>query len=319
MQALVFDGAPSVVDAPVPDPPEGEALIRVTRGGICSTDRELVRGYMGFTGTLGHEFVGVVERADSAPEWTGRRVVGEINCVCGVCDNCRAGRPHHCTQRTVLGIQGRDGAFAQYTTLPIANLHAVPDTVDDDTAVFTEPVAAAFRILEQVAINGDTRVAVLGDGKLGQLIARVLRTRTERLVAVGRQAWKRRLLEDAGIKTASAGDDLERAFDVVVEATGAPDGLARALGLVRCEGTVVLKTTVAEAAPINLSLPVVVDEVTILGSRCGPFVPALAALADGTVDPRPLITHRFPLSEGVAALAQAARKDALKVLLDTQA
>jgi len=316
MQALVFDGSPKVVEKPVPIPPAGEALIRVTRAGICSTDRELVRGYMGFTGTLGHEFVGVVEQADSAPEWVGRRVVGEINCVCGECVNCLAGRPHHCTRRTVLGIQQRDGAFANYTTLPIANLHAVPDSLDDDLAVFTEPVAAAFRILEQVDISPDTRVAVLGDGKLGQLIARVLRTRTGNLLAAGRQPWKRGLLEEAGIATASTADDLPGGFDVVVEATGTPDGLARALSLVRCEGTVVLKTTVADAAPINLSLPVVVNEVTILGSRCGPFAPALAALADGTVDPRPLITHRFTLGDGVAALEQASKKDALKVLLD---
>ena len=319
MTALVFDGAPRVIEKPVPEPPPGEALIRVTRCGICSTDRELVRGYMGFSGTLGHEFVGVVERAGDAPDWVGRRVVGEINCVCGDCAHCRAGRPRHCTQRTVLGIQRRDGAFANYTTLPIANLHAVPDSVDDDTAVFTEPVAAAFRILEQMDIAADARVAVLGDGKLGQLIARVLRTRTEHLVAVGRQPWKRALLEEAGITAVSSDEDLPRDFDVVVEATGAPNGLARALSLVRCEGTVVLKTTVAEAEPLNLSLPVVVDEVTILGSRCGPFAPALAALADSTVDPRPLITHRFPLGDGVAALEQATRKDALKVLLDTQA
>mgnify|MGYP002619718474 CR=1 FL=1 len=316
MLALVFDGEPRVVEKATPEPPPGEALIRVTRAGICSTDRELVRGYMGFTGTLGHEFVGVVERADDAPEWLGRRVVGEINCVCGLCAHCRAGRPHHCTQRTVLGIQQRDGAFAQFTTLPIANLHAVPDSLDDDAAVFTEPVAAAFRILEQIDITPETRVAVLGDGKLGQLIARVLQTRTGQLVAVGRQAWKRALLEAAGIATASSEDDLPRDFDVVVEATGAPDGLARALSLVRCEGTVVLKTTVAEATPINLSLPVVVDEVTILGSRCGPFPPALTALTNGTVDPRPLITHRCSLGDGVAALEQATRKDALKVLLD---
>ena len=241
MQALVFDGAPRVIEKPVPEPPPGEALIRVTRGGICSTDRELVRGYMGFSGTLGHEFVGVVERAGDAPDWVGRRVVGEINCVCGECVHCRAGRPRHCTQRTVLGIQRRDGAFANYTTLPIANLHAVPDSVDDDTAVFTEPVAAAFRILEQMDIAADARVAVLGDGKLGQLIARVLRTRTEHLVAVGRQPWKRALLEEAGITAVSSDEDLPRDFDVVVEATGAPNGLARALSLVRCEGTVVLK------------------------------------------------------------------------------
>jgi len=177
-------------------------------------------------------------------------------------------------------------------------------------------VAAAFRILEQVEISSNTRVAVLGDGKLGQLIARVIQTHTNSLIVVGRQAWKRALLEDAGIATASAAEDLARDFDVVVEATGTPDGLERALALVRCEGTVVLKTTVAEAAPINLSLPVVVDEVRIVGSRCGPFTPALEALTNGAVDPRPLITHRFPLSEGVAALEQAAGKDALKVLLD---
>lgn len=315
MPALVLEECPRVIEMPVPEPAPGEALIRVTRAGICSTDRELARGYMGFRGVLGHEFVGVVERADAVPDWVGRRVVGEINCVCGVCAHCLAGRPHHCSRRTVLGIQGRDGAFASYTTLPIPNLHAVPDSVEDDAAVFTEPIAAAFRILEQVPIDAGTRVAVLGDGKLGQLIARVLRTRTAQVTGVGRQPWKRALLADADITACSSEAPLDADFDVVVEATGSPGGLERALGLVRCEGTLVLKTTVAEAAPFNLSLPVVVNEVTIVGSRCGPFAPALAALADGTVDPRGLITHRFALADGVAALERAQAADAMKVLL----
>ncbi len=315
MKAIVFDGRPHLEETAIPEPPAGEALIRVTRAGICSTDREILRGYMGFEGIPGHEFAGVVETHPDAA-WTGKRVVGEINCVCHACRACEEGRPHHCEHRSVLGIQERNGAFAEYLTLPTENLHALPDALDDDIAVFTEPTAAAFRILEQIDVAKNDRICVLGDGKLGQLIAQVLAPRAGELIAVGRQSWKRDLLAARGIHALNSDEAISPGFDIVVEATGSPQGFQRALSLVRPEGTVVLKTTIAEDLQINLSLPVVVNEVRIIGSRCGPFPPAIEALASGAVDPRPMITARYPLAQGVQALQRAQEKDMMKVLID---
>ncbi len=300
-------------DLPVPEPPAGEARIRVTLAGLCHTDLELQRGYYPYRGVLGHEFVGVVDRAPAEPAWEGRRVVGEINATCGACATCLAGRSSHCEQRTVLGIVNRDGAFADYLSLPIANLHAVPDAVPDEVAVFAEPVAAAFQILAQVPIGRGDRVVVFGDGKLGQVIAQALATTGCALTVVGRHARKLAHLAARGIAT-QLDPPPARTADVVVECTGRREGLQAALAALRPRGTFVLKSTFAGDATLNLSA-LVVDEITIVGSRCGPFAPALAALASGAVTVTPLIEARLPLAAGVEAMARASTPGTLKVLL----
>ncbi|MDQ1256746.1 MAG: alcohol dehydrogenase [Candidatus Hydrogenedentes bacterium] len=297
----------------MPRPAEGEALIRVLTAGICNTDLELVRGYMGFKGVLGHEFVGIVEEC-SNPHLHGKRVVGEINCVCHRCRYCQLEMPHHCMNRTVLGIVGRPGAFAEFVTLPEENLHLVPGSIRDDVAVFAEPLAAAFRIPEQIPIAPTDRIIVLGDGKLGQLAAQVLQLRSKQLVCVGKHRWKLDLLAALRIPVAMLDDPIERGADIVVEATGSYEGLNRALELVRPEGTIVLKTTVTHPTALEMSLPVI-NEVRIVGSRCGPFRPALEALALGNVEVRPMVTDTFALRDGVRALERATEPDALKVLL----
>lgn len=293
----------------------GEAAIRPTLAGVCATDLELVKGYMGFEGVLGHEWVGVVEEAEN-PHWIGRRVVGEINCPCGRCETCRAGRPHHCPNRTVLGIQGRDGAFSQRISLPIANLHEVPAGVPDEAAVFVEPLAAACRIAEQVHISPSSRVIVLGLGRLGQLIARVLALTGAEVCGVSRSEAKRALLP-VYVRSATP-EDAPGGADVVVDSTGSPEGLARASRLVRPQGVLVLKSTVHDLGEVRPTAWVV-DEVTVVGSRCGPFAPALRLLASGLVDPTPLISARYGLSEGVEALRAAAAPGAMKVVLDPNA
>ncbi|MCP4646000.1 MAG: alcohol dehydrogenase catalytic domain-containing protein [bacterium] len=313
MRAVVFDGELRVDDVPMPVPDTGEALIRVSVAGVCNTDLEILKGYMGFAGVPGHEFVGVVEEAANS-HLVGKRVVGEINCPCGECRYCGLELPHHCANRSVLGIAGRNGAFAEYLTLPEGNLHLVPDAASDEVAVFTEPTAAAFRILEQVTVTGEDRVVVLGDGKLGQLAAQVLWLHTKRVVCVGKHAWKLALLDRLHIGTASVDEPLEQGADVVVEATGSESGLRRALELVRPEGTVVLKTTVAGPVDADLSRPVI-DEVRIVGSRCGPFRPALEALTLGNVEVTPMVTETFGLDDGVAALRRSAEADVMKVLI----
>jgi threonine dehydrogenase-like Zn-dependent dehydrogenase len=314
MKALYFDnGGAALREVPVPVPRPGEALIKVLAAGICSTDLELARGYMEFEGVPGHEFVGVV-RECANDYLRGKRVVGEINCVCHECRYCKMELPHHCERRSVLGILGRDGAFAEYLTLPEENLHVVPDSLDDDVAVFTEPVAAAFRILEQIDITARDEVVVLGDGKLGQLIAQVLAVRAPNLVCVGRQPWKLALLAKRGIRTRRADEPMESGASIVVEATGTAAGFERALELVRPEGTIVLKTTVAGDTRLPFALPVI-NEIKIIGSRCGPFRPALEALAMGSVKVEPMVTETYPLAEAEHALERAAAKDTMKVLL----
>lgn len=313
MRALRFDGELKIEEVPLPEPAEGEALIKVLTAGICKTDLEIMRGYMGFRGTLGHEFVGIVQHAKS-PQWVGKRVVGEINCVCHTCEYCLREMPHHCLNRSVLGIQGRDGAFAEYLTLPEENLHLAPGSVKDDVAVFAEPLAAAFRIPEQLVIDAEDRIVVLGDGRLGQLISQVLHHTAKNLICVGRHRWKLALLENLGIKTAHVDDPLERGVDIVVDATGSHEGFARAMELVRPEGTIVLKTTITHPTALELSPPVI-NEITILGSRCGPFRPALEALAMGTVDVRPLVSEAYELGEGEEAMRRAAMPGVMKVLL----
>ncbi len=314
MRALVFDGERiALKEVPVPVPAPGEALVKVLTAGVCNTDLEITRGYMDFTGIPGHEFVGIVEEAGH-PVLKGKRVVGEINCACGTCHYCQLEMPHHCLNRSVLGILGRDGAFAEYVTLPEENLHPAPTSVRDDVAVFVEPTAAAFRITEQVKVGPEDRVIVLGDGKLGQLVAQVLWLTSKNLICVGKHAWKLMLLRDLGIATAHVNDPVERGADLVVEATGSYAGFARALELVRPEGTVVLKTTTTHPTAMELSKPVI-NEVKIIGSRCGPFRPALEALSLGNVEVRPMITAAYDLRDGEEALHRAAADDALKILL----
>jgi threonine dehydrogenase-like Zn-dependent dehydrogenase len=315
MRAVIFNGELTLSDVPAPQPERAEALVRVLKAGVCKTDLEIVRGYMGFKGILGHEFVGVVEDAENR-DVVGRRVVGEINCACHVCPLCQMELPHHCLQRSVLGIQGRNGAFAEYLTLPEENLHLVPENVPDEAAVFTEPLAAAFRILEQIDIDSSDRVVVLGDGRLGNLIAQVLYTQTKNLTVVGNNEWKLELLRGLDIPTAHVDEPFERGqADIVVEATGSYEGFPRALELVRPEGTIVLKTTVAHPTAFDLSVPVV-QEVRVIGSRCGPFRPALDALSRGSIQVEPLITDRYDLQDALSALARASQRDVLKVLIE---
>ena len=303
-------------DLPRPEPAAGEARVRVLMAGICNTDLELTRGYYPFTGVPGHEFVGRVETAPGAEAWAGRRVVGEINASCGVCAACRTGRRTHCERRTVLGIRGRDGAFAECLTLPVANLHEVPDGVADDVAVFTEPLAAALEVREQVRIGARDRVVVVGDGKLGNLVAQTLALTGCALTVIGRHAGKLALLAARGIATAAESGLRPGQADVAVECTGNAEGLELARRAVRPRGTIVLKSTYRGRTSLDVSR-LVVDEITLVGSRCGPFVPALALLAEGRVDVRPLVHARFPLHEAVAAFAEAARPGVMKVLVET--
>jgi threonine dehydrogenase-like Zn-dependent dehydrogenase len=314
VRALVLDeaGVRLDVDRRDPSPAPGEVLVRVQRAGICATDLELIRGYKGFRGVLGHEFVGMALTG----EFTGQRVVGEINCSCGTCETCRSGRPGHCPTRTVLGILDHDGAFADLVAVPESNLHAVPDAIDDDTAVFAEPVAAALQIPSQIAIKRSDQVIVVGDGRLGNLCAQVLSAFSDRVTVVGKHPEKLWVLHALGIETCPlAGFSPSPKADIVVDCTGAASGLATALEFVRPRGTVVLKTTVAGTQTLSLA-PVVVDEITIVGSRCGPFDRALDALVKGAVDVHPLISDVFPLSDGIRALERAAEPGVLKVLLD---
>jgi threonine dehydrogenase-like Zn-dependent dehydrogenase len=310
------DGAVSVRDVPEPEAAEGEALIRVLKAGICNTDLEMVRGYRPFTGILGHEFVGVVEEGPES--CYGARVVAEINVTCGTCAHCEAGRSRHCERRTVLGIQGRDGAFAEFLTLPAANLHVVPDIVTTEAATFTEPLAAALEILEQVEVREADRVLVVGDGKLGQLVAQVLALEGCELAVVGRHPWKLSLLEQLGIHTMPEAHISEHAWDLVVECTGQPGGFETARRALRPRGTLVLKSTYAGMLSLDASA-VVVDELTIVGSRCGPFEPALHLLAKESVTVEPMIQARYPLGEAVSAFERATEPGILKVLLEMEA
>lgn len=313
MRAIVFDGKLRVrADYPVPEVKAGEVLVRVHLSGICATDIEITKGYMGFRGVPGHEFVGTVERAEDK-RLMGKRVVGEINTGCGKCSWCRAGIEGHCPERTVLGIHGRNGSFADFLALPQKNLHTVPDALSDEEAVFTEPLAAAFEITRQVDIGPNESVCILGDGRLGLLVAQALSLTGCNLVCVGRHPEKLKILEERGIET-RLGEILERAFDLAVDCTGSPEGFNSAVSITKPRGTVVVKTTVAGRGALDLNR-VVVDEITVVGSRCGPFEPAIKALKKKSVDVVALITKTFPIEQGVEAIEFAKRKDALKVLL----
>jgi len=303
------------VDLDTPVPPAGEALVRVVKAGVCNTDLEMVRGYFAFRGTPGHEFVGVVEEAPGDPALRGKRVVGEINAACRTCATCRARRVTHCPNRTVLGILERNGAHAQYLTLPAINLHEVPAAVPDDVAVFAEPLAAALEVREQVAVGPGDRVVVVGSGKLGTLVALSLALTGCDLVVAGRNPTTLAPLAARGLRTA-APDALPAAgADVVVECTGNADGFAIARHAVRPRGTIVLKSTYHGGLTLDVAM-VVVDEVTLVGSRCGPFAPALDLLARGKIDVAPLIAARYPLEDAARAYEHAARPGTLKVLID---
>jgi threonine dehydrogenase-like Zn-dependent dehydrogenase len=302
-----------VRDVPAPEPAPGEARLKVRLAGLCATDLELLKGYAGFAGVPGHEFVADVVDAPGAEEWLGRRVVAEITVACGACAECTAGRRPHCAARRVLGIRGHDGALAEYLTAPVANLHAVPAGLDDRAAVFTEPLAAALEVQEQVPVGAGHRVVVIGDGKLGQLVSRTLARTGCTLTVAGRHVDKLERLARRGIAVTAPGDLPARAADVVVECTGRPAGLEQARRAVRPRGTIVLKSTYHGQTPVDLS-SLVVDEVTLVGSRCGPFPKALEQLAGG-LDVSDLVSAVYPLADGEAAFAAAARPGMLKVLV----
>lgn len=323
MRALLFDGQKPRLETHRPDPlPKvGEAMIRPLRMGVCSTDLELCKGYMGFRGVLGHEFVGIVERVAGKEHrsWIGKRVVGSINCVCGKCDMCQRGLREHCRERTVLGIQGRDGCFAGFFTLPVQNLLEVPANVDDDHAVFVEPLAAAFQVLRQVTIEGRPFITVLGDGRLGLLCSQVLAQANATVRCVGKHVEKLSLCEKWGVKHRLLGEvGLRNDQDIVVDCTGSPSGLDVAMKMVRPRGKIVLKTTTAvttNAPALDLS-PLVINEIQLIGSRCGPFNEALQSLATGKVDVLSLISRRAKLDAGVEALTLATQPNVIKVLLE---
>jgi len=314
MRAVLFDKTLHVVsNYPRPARGPGQSLIRVRCAGICNTDIEISRGYMNYSGVLGHEFAGVVEETDD-PKLQGKRVVGEINLPCGICQLCRAGLRTHCSARTVLGIAGHPGAMADYCVLPNDNLHELPPNITDQEAVFCEPIAAAFEILMQISIQPKHQVIVLGDGKLGLLAAQVIKTTGADVRLLGRSPKKSAIARSLSIETAERKDFAPNAADIVIECTGSADGLSLALQLVRPRGTIVLKSTVAEKYHIDLA-PVVINEILVVGSRCGPFAPAIRSLAESTVRVNQLITAVFAIEDAQDAFARASERDSLKILL----
>jgi threonine dehydrogenase-like Zn-dependent dehydrogenase len=314
MRALFWDGNDltlrSSYRTPVAD--RHNALVKVCLAGVCSTDLQILQGYMGFHSVPGHEFVGTV--SEGPKHLLGQRVVGEINFGCSQCDSCRRGLGCHCPNRTVMGILNADGAFAEFVSVPVANLHVVPETVSDEEAVFTEPLAAAFEIVEQIPLNPGDEVLVLGDGKLGSLCAQALKLSTAHVTVVGKHVDKLRLIRQRAIRTVLLGDWQPQLFDVVVEATGSAGGLELAMNAVRPRGTLVLKSTIAGDHHVSLA-PIVIKEIAVIGSRCGPFGPALEALAEKNISVTPLIEKIYPLSEGLNAVAHAGRPGTRKILL----
>ncbi len=315
MRALLIseEGISYRDDYPDPEPCEDEALIRVRYAGICRTDLELIKGYMGFKGIPGHEFVGIVSDCKDR-ELIGSRVVGEINIPCNRCNICREGLKNHCPERTVLGILGRDGVFAEYVTLPVSNLHRLPESVTDEEGVFVEPLAAAFEILKQVEISSSEDVCVLGDGRLGILVGMVLSTAGFNPVVIGKHRKKLSILDALGIETRIHPVNMESEFDTVVDCTGSRDGIELSLRLVKPCGRIVMKTTVTDERTIDLNR-LVIDEITIIGSRCGPFREAIDSLEKKRIDPIPLISKTFDLKDGVKAFNHASKRDVLKVII----
>ncbi|QDT08532.1 MDR/zinc-dependent alcohol dehydrogenase-like family protein [Planctomycetes bacterium K23_9] len=314
MQAIAIRSGKLVFEDNVPAPTTkpDEVLVRVTQAGICETDLQLVAGYMDFTGILGHEFVGFAQSG----KFSGQRVVGEINCNCRNCDRCKAGLGNHCANRSVVGIFGHDGAFAQTIAVPEKNLHQVHDNVSDDEAVFVEPLAAAFQITDQVKITDDQRLLILGDGRLAFMCAIVLKLTGAPLTVVGKHSGKLDRFNALGAQTVRLGAEVApESFDVVVDCTGSPSGLPLAMQLVRPRGTIVMKTTVAASHDVSLA-PIVINEINLVGSRCGPFDQAIAAIENGNVQLDSLITHRFQLRNALAAFESAKQGDAFKVVFE---
>ncbi|AJM93227.1 MDR/zinc-dependent alcohol dehydrogenase-like family protein [Nitrosopumilus piranensis] len=314
MKATCFDGEKIKYDENYPDPKPGESLVRVSLAGICGTDLEILDGYMAYNGVLGHEFVGVVEKSEN-PKLVGKRVVGEINAGCNNCDSCKKGLQRHCPNRTVLGILKRDGAFAEFLSLPEQNLHVIPDSISDEQAVFVEPLAAAFEIKEQVSLNPDWKVAVVGDGRLAQMICQVLKLSCPDVTCFGRHQHKLALLEKFEIPTRIGIESADQqSYDLVVEATGSNSGFSDTMKLVKPRGTVVLKSTIASRENLDLT-PTVVNEITLIGSRCGLFKPAIDALASGIVSVDSMIDSIFPLEQFSQAIEHAKKPETLKVFL----
>jgi threonine dehydrogenase-like Zn-dependent dehydrogenase len=318
MKAILFDGELKLsLNEPKPVPPNGEALIRVLMAGICNTDIEITKGYMGFNGILGHEFVGIVEEINAEDQsLQGKRVVGEINCACqsNECEYCRRGLGRHCPARTTLGISGRNGCLAEFITLPIVNLLEVPDSISTETATLTEPLAAGFEILEQLLISPDNEILIVGDGKLGLLINHALSTTKAKITHVGKHTEKLKLAQITGCQTFLLHEMPDKQFDCVVEATGSMSGFQFSIQHTKPRGTVILKSTIAADQKIDLA-PVVVNEITIIGSRCGLFGPALDYLKTG-VDLSPLIQAIYPIEKGIEAFEEAKTKGSLKVIVD---
>ncbi len=315
MRALYLgdDGLELRADYPQPFVGSDEVKIRVLKAGICSTDLELTKGYAEFRGVPGHEFVGRVEQG-AGPEWEGRRVVGTINLGCGSCPACVGSGPEHCPHRTVLGIVGKDGAFAEFLSLPVTNLLEVPDGVSDDEAVFTEPLAAALRIREQIAVRPSSRAAVVGPGRLGLLIAQVLSLAGTRVIVLGQRPASLELPRRLGLEVGLVEEGEDDGFELVVEATGNEVGLAASLRLVRPQGILVMKSTFHGAATVDLN-KLVVGEIQVVGSRCGPFEPALELLGRRAVEVKPLIDGEYRLDEGLAAMEHAAQPGVRKILM----
>ena len=314
VKAANFDGQKIIFDKNYPDPVYDDALVRVDLAGICGTDLEILDGYMKYQGIMGHEFVGTVEKSTN-PDLIGKRVVGEINVGCGVCDSCIKGMERHCYSRTVLGILRRNGAFAEFLSLPEKNLHVIPDSVSDEQAVFVEPLAAAFEIKEQIKLESQWNVAVVGDGRLAHLILQVIKLSCTNIVCFGRHKSKLESMEKLGIKTKIGIDSIdEQSFDLVVEAAGSNSGFVDTMKLVRPRGTVILKSTIASRENLDLT-PTVINEITLIGSRCGLFQPAIDSLANGLITVDDMIDSIFPLEKFHEAVEHAKKPDTLKVFL----
>jgi len=320
MLGIVFDKKLILKNnIPIPVPKKNEALIRILLAGICNTDLEIIKGYMGFKGILGHEFVGIVEECRNK-RWIGKRVTGEINAGCGKCSYCKNALENHCPHRKVLGIFNKDGAFADYLTLPVKNLHIIPENISDEEAVFIEPLAACYEVLEQVRINKSNVAIVLGDGKLGLLMAQVIKNTACKLCLIGRHKEKLSIARGLGIDVVSVKQSLKvqklklTKADIVIDCTGAPQGLDLAMEVAKPKGKIILKSTFASKSYLNLS-PVVINEFSIIGSRCGPFKKAIDALKNHEVKISPLIYKIFPLNEGLKAFKVSCEKKTLKVLL----
>ncbi len=317
MRAVVFDnGLKLDKNYAKPSPQKGEALIKVNTIGICNTDYEITKGYMGYKGVLGHEFTGVVEEINADDKsLLNKRVVGEINCGCGECEWCNQGLERHCPNRSTLGIWQREGCFAEYVCLPVKNLLEIPENVSDEEAVFTEPLAAALEILEQIHIPPYKKIAVLGDGKLGLMIALALNAAGLDLILIGKHENKLEIAQKQGVKTKLLSDvEIKKEYDFVVEATGSISGFETSLALTKPRGTLILKSTIAASKEFNFA-PVVVDEITIVGSRCGQFAPALRLLESGRIDVKPLISDIFEFDESIAAFERNKEKSSIKVIV----